>query len=108
MMDPSNANNRVGAPGKILNALACGRPVITNEGLQIAEKIKKAGAGIVVPYDTGNLRAAVLAVSQDPKALAEMGRKGKQLYEAEFSWERSRQNLLDAYGALLKGRAGKK
>ena len=102
MMDPSNSNNRVGTPGKILNALACGRPMITNEGLQIAEKIKKARAGVVVPYEGGNFKAAVLTVSRDPKGLEAMGREGRKLYEAEFSSERSRKNLLEVYNGLLK------
>ncbi len=105
MMDPANPNNRVGTPGKIINALACGRPVITNEGLLIAEKIKRAEAGLVVPYEEGNFRAAVLAALGDPKALAEMGRKGRALYDADYSWERSALELLNVYAGLL-GKAG--
>lgn len=104
MMDPSNPNNRVGTPGKIINALACGRPMITNEGLQIAEKIRQANAGVIVPYDKGNFRAAVQAISRASKELIEMGRKGRDLYDREYSWERSRQELLAVYGSLLKTR----
>jgi len=101
MMDPSNPNNVVGTPGKIINAMACGRPVITTRGLQIAEKIEKAGAGIVVPYEKAAFRDAVLKAAKDPRNLADMGRKGRDLYDREFSWEKSKNELLRAYQALL-------
>ena len=101
MMDPSNPNNIVGTPGKIINAMACGRPMITTRGLQIAEKIEKAGAGIVVPYDKAAFRDAVLKAAKDPRNLADMGKKGRDLYDREYSWERSKNELLKAYQALL-------
>ncbi|MGQ9587981.1 MAG: glycosyltransferase, partial [Thermoplasmata archaeon] len=101
MMDPSNPNNVVGTPGKIINALAVGRPPITTEGLQIGKRISEAGAGIVIPYDGGAFRDAVLKAMSDQKGLAEMGKKGRALYEKEFSWERSKGGLLEAYRALL-------
>ncbi len=101
MMDPSNPNNVVGTPGKIVNALACGRPMITNEGLQIAERIRHADAGIVVPYSRDAFREAVLSAKRDPKRLEAMGRNGRALYEREFSWEKSKENLLSVYRRLL-------
>ncbi len=101
MMDPSNPNNVVGTPGKIINALAVGRPVITTEGLQIGDRISKVGAGIVVPYNRAAFRDAVLRAMGDQRGLAEMGKKGRALYEKEFSWEKSREGLLKAYSALL-------
>jgi len=102
MMDPSNPNNLVGTPGKIINSLGVGRPVITTRGLQIADKIEKAGAGIVIPFDRYKFVEAVLKAAASPKELEEMGRKGRRLYENEFSWERSREELLSVYRGLLK------
>lgn len=101
MMDPSNPNNVVGTPGKIINSMACGRPLITTRGLQIAEKIDKAGAGIVVPYEKAAFRDAVMKATKDARNLAGMGRKGRDLYDREYSWEMSRNELLKAYQALL-------
>jgi len=102
MMDPSNPNNRVGTPGKIINSLAVGRPVITTKGLQIADKIEKAEAGIVVPFDRAIFVEAVLKAAANQKVLDEMGRKGKELYEKSYSWEHSRTELLTVYERLLQ------
>ncbi len=101
MMDPSNPNNLVGTPGKIINSLAVGRPVITTKGLQIAGRIEKAGAGIVIPFDRSRFVEAVLKAAADPRVLDEMGRLGRDLYLKELSWERSKETLIGVYKRLL-------
>ena len=100
MMDPSNPNNVVGTPGKMVNALAVGRPMITTKGLEIAKKVEAEGCGIVIPYSKAAFVEAVKKASTNPKLLAEMGRRGRQLYDREYSWGRSKEELLRAYQAL--------
>jgi len=102
MMDPSNPNNVIGTPGKIINAMAVGRPMLTTKGLDIAKKVEAAGCGIVIPYNKGAFIEAVVKAASDLKSLAEMGRKGRQLYDQEYSWNRSRTELLSAYQALSR------
>jgi glycosyltransferase involved in cell wall biosynthesis len=102
MMDPSNPNNVVGTPGKIINAMAVGRPMLTTKGLDIAKKVEAAGCGIVIPYNKAAFIEAVVKAASDPKPLADMGRKGRQLYDQEYSWNRSRTELLSAYQALSR------
>lgn len=101
MMDPSNPNNIVGTPGKIINALAVGRPVITTKGLIIAERIRESGSGIVIPYAKNEFIEAVLKSKADARGLAEMGSKGRALFDSDFSWKTSAEQLLDAYRALM-------
>lgn len=101
MMDPSNPNNVVGTPGKIINAMAVGRPLVTTKGLNIAKKVEEAGCGIVIPYSKAAFIEVVVRAAADPKALEEMGRKGREYYAREFSWERSKGELLKVYRALL-------
>ena len=100
MMDPSNPNNVVGTPGKIINSLAVGRPVITTKGLDIAKKVEAEGCGVVIPYDKPAFIEAVVKASADAKSLADMGRRGRQLYDREYSWRKSKEELLRAYQAL--------
>jgi glycosyltransferase involved in cell wall biosynthesis len=102
MMDPSNPNNVIGTPGKIINALAVGRPMVTTKGLDIAKKVGDAGCGIVIPYSKPAFVEAVLKAAADPKTLSEMGRKGRELYDKEYSWTRSKDELLKVYQALVR------
>lgn len=102
MMDPSNPNNVIGTPGKIINALAVGRPMVTTKGLDIAKKVEDAGCGIVIPYSRSAFVEAVLKVAADPRTLTGMGRKGRELYDKEYSWTRSKDELLKVYQALIR------
>lgn len=100
MMDPANPNNVIGTPGKVINALALGRPVVTSKGVQVAEKVREAGCGLIAHHSKKAMIEAVMMARSDPSALADMGRKGKVLYAREYSWNASRDALLKAYRAL--------
>jgi len=102
MMDPSNPNNVIGTPGKIINALAVGRPMVTTNGLDIAKKVEDAGCGIVIPYSRSAFVEAILKVAADQRTLTDMGRKGRELYDKEYSWTRSKEELLKVYQALIR------
>ena len=104
MMDPANPNNVVGTPGKVLNSMALARPYITTRGLRIAEMTERVGSGLVAGYDRDSFRDAVLKVRKDPKALVEMGRRGRAHFESDLSWTKSRGELLEAYDSLLGAR----
>jgi glycosyltransferase involved in cell wall biosynthesis len=101
MLDPSNPNYRNSTPVKVLDAMACGRPVVTAEGLEISKKVKEVGCGFVIPYDKSAFVGILEEAMASPERLREMGQKGKEHFEKELSWERSRDELLKAYKALL-------
>ena len=102
MMDPANPNNVIGTPGKIINAMSVGRAIITTEGLDIARRVREAKCGIVVPYEKRAFVEAVKRAVAEPKPLLEMGRRGRELYDREFSWTRSRDELLRTYQSLVR------
>ena len=104
MMDPSNPNNVIGTPGKILNSMALAKAYVTTQGLRIAEMTRTVGSGLVSAYDRDAFRGAVLAARDDPKVLADMGRKGRGHFDSEMSWTKSRTELLEAYVRLIGAR----
>jgi len=101
MMDPGNPNNVVGMPGKIINAMAVGRALVTTRGLNIAKAVEEAGCGLVIPWNKADFREAVLRAKVNLASTAEMGRRGRAYYDQHFSWNRSREGLLKAYRALI-------
>jgi len=103
MLDPGNPNYRTSTPVKVLDAMACGRPVVTTEGLEISDLLKRIGCAFVIPYDRQAFRETLALAQADPKLLVAMGRKGKEHFEKELSWPRSRDELLKAYKALAGG-----
>ncbi len=104
MLDPTNPNYRVSTPVKVLDAMACGRPVIISEGLDVSRMVTDTGCGFVIPYDKEAFKATITKAMSSPDLLREMGRKGKEYFDKQLSWERSEIELLKAYQALLDTR----
>ncbi|UCE92133.1 MAG: glycosyltransferase family 4 protein [Methanobacteriota archaeon] len=98
--DPTNPNYVMGTPIKVLEAMACGRAVITSRGIDISAVVEGAGCGFVIEYGPRQLRETIMSASRSPAKLAEMGRLGADYYRHHLSWDLSRAELLDAYRAL--------
>ena len=101
MLDPTNPNYKASMPVKILDAMACGRPFVTSQGLDIAKRVAEVGCGFVIPYDKEAFKETLKKAEGAPKLLLEMGRKGKEHYDKELSWERSQKEIFKAYAALV-------
>jgi glycosyltransferase involved in cell wall biosynthesis len=99
--NPSNPNYKVGTPIKVLEAMACGRPTVTCEGLDINERVREAGCGFFIGYNRQEFVDVVRKAMTSPGLLAEMGARGKEYYGRELSWNRQKAELLGAYRALL-------
>jgi glycosyltransferase involved in cell wall biosynthesis len=83
----------------ILEALACGCPVVTTPEANISE-IQRHDAGLIVPCDALRIGDAMLDVLiRGPASLAEMGASASSLVEAEFSME----SVVDRYLTLVEG-----
>jgi hypothetical protein len=74
-----------GMRGKVLEALALGRPVVTTsvgaEGLGAT-----SGRHLLVADDAADFAAAIRRVLDDPRLAAELGAGGRALVEARFDW----------------------
>ncbi|HEX5718967.1 MAG TPA: glycosyltransferase family 4 protein [Thermoanaerobaculia bacterium] len=70
----------------LLEAMACGRPVLTTPIVGMAADIERMEAGVLVPP---NDPGAVAAALRNPGDLPEMGRRARSLVEERYSWERA-------------------
>lgn len=100
MYDPSNPKYRICTPIKVLEAMACGKPVVAAKGLDISEMIERVGCGFVIDYSRENLARTVREASKSSGELQEMGKRGKAHFEKNLAWETSRSALLGVYRAL--------
>ena len=92
---PSTDGRREGFGLVLLEAMACGRPVITTPIVGVASDIEPRGVGVLVPPDDPAALAKGLRSFQD---LPGMGRRGRQLVEERYSWER----VTDEYERLFE------
>ena len=100
MYDPSNPKYKICTPIKVLEAMACGKAVITTKGLDISEMVERIGCGFVIDYSREALRRTVLDASKARGKLDEMGRRGKEYFEQYLSWAKSKDALINVYRGL--------
>ena len=101
MYDPSNPKYRICTPIKVLEAMACGRAMVTTKGLDISEMVEGIGCGFVVEYNREELVRTIREASKSGAKLQEMGRRGREYFEQHLSWSSSKTALIGVYRALL-------
>lgn len=74
-------------PNTVLEACACGTPVIITDQCGIAD-IVDGKVGDVVEYDEKQLRTMILKYLLDDELRGKFGEEGKKLVKMEFEWER--------------------
>ena len=79
---------REGLPKALLEAAACGRPIVATDVPGCREIVIDGSNGLLVPpRDAPALAAAIVRLLAQAKLRAEMGRRGRELVELEFSEE---------------------
>ena len=84
----------------ILEALACGTPVIATDRCGLAEEVSEQ-AGLVIPYDKGQLQDALSQMLGDDKLRQNFGEKGKSLVRDKFNWEKIAEQVERVYTNIL-------
>jgi colanic acid/amylovoran biosynthesis glycosyltransferase len=75
-----------GTPVVVLEAMACGLPVIGTRHAGIGEVVEDGRSGILVnERDVAGTANAMLRLIENPELVAAMGRRGRQLAEAHYS-----------------------
>lgn len=84
----------------VLEALACGTPVIVTNNCGVSEWISP-DVGYVIEYDQDELCAALLAVLQDDRHSKTLGNNGKKLIKKELDWEKGILRLEKLYETVI-------
>ncbi len=84
----------------IIEAHACGTPVIGSDSGAIPEVVGKGG--IIVPERCPSaLAEAITSLRQDPAKAREMGRIGREQVLANYTWERVAARMYDIYCRVM-------
>lgn len=88
----------------VLEALAAGTPVVVTPEVGLAGDVEAAGAGVVTSNEPAALAAALRALLADRTTREEMGRRGRALVEARFTWERVAAEMEEHYACSTRSR----
>jgi len=87
-------------PLTVLEACACGTPVILTDRCGIAGTID-GQAGLVVPYDEGKLLNSLKYMLNNDKARQDFSNNGRSLVQQQFSWEKIAEQVEELYMSCL-------
>jgi glycosyltransferase involved in cell wall biosynthesis len=85
----------------IIEAHACGIPVIGSRSGAIADVVGQGGR-VVPERDPAALANAIKHLMQDPAQLREMGRIGRQQVEQYYTWPRVAERMADIYRGVVR------
>lgn len=96
---------REGLPKVLIEAAACGRPLIATDVAGCREVCRDGVNGTLVPpRSVAALTAAIAELVAAPELRRRYGRAGRELIEAEFSLEQIGRETLAAYARILGAR----
>ncbi len=79
---------REGLPKTLIEAAACGRPIVTSDVPGCREVVRQGENGLLVPArEAGALAKALKDLLQNPETRREMGICSRKIAEKEFSME---------------------
>jgi len=82
-------------PVTVLEAWACGTPVIVTDGCGIKDYVENVGC--VVQYNKNLLKNAIKRIIEDKKLIKEFSDGGKKLVKDEFDWKKIVEKLVTIY-----------
>ncbi len=85
----------------LLEAMACGTPVVCTRVASLPEVVEDGKTGFIVePADREGMRARLQWLALHPTEAAEMGAEGRRAVLERFQWPQVVQRCLDAYAVL--------
>lgn len=90
-------------PHSILEALACGLPVVATSVGGIPEQVDHGKTGFLVPAgDAGGIAERVISLFQQDSVRAHYGREARRTAEARFNLDNQVDAYLEWYGEILR------
>jgi glycosyltransferase involved in cell wall biosynthesis len=87
----------------VLEAMACGVPVVQPRRGSYVELVETTGGGLLVrPDDPTGLAEGLLTIFRDRSLRAQLGRRGADGVRAHYTVQRSTDRLLAVYDALVE------
>ena len=89
----------------VVEAMACGVPVVISDRVAIHDQVTAAGAGLVVGLDAAEVAGAITSLLDHPGQRRRLGEAGSRLVRERFSWDAASAELERVYYSVIGGQA---
>jgi glycosyltransferase involved in cell wall biosynthesis len=97
------AINLARSPHRFGEAMAAGRPIVTNAGGDIAEIVEREKVGVVAGASPAEYAAAIADLLLDGERRLAMGARARRLAEERLSWRLAAARVDELYRGLRPG-----
>lgn len=88
----------------MLEAMACGLPVLTTDRVSLARDLVEANAALVVPLDTESVTGGLARLLSDSSYRQRLRSAAHQLVTERFSWDAVAGRFIDLYESVVNRR----
>jgi glycosyltransferase involved in cell wall biosynthesis len=85
----------------VVEAMACGLPVVISDKVNIHREVTAAKAGLVVPCRAKEVASAIGAILGDPLLRLRLSVAAKRLATVDFTWEAAAAQLSEIYHRIV-------
>lgn len=85
----------------VIEAMACGLPVVISDRVNIWREVEAAGAGLVTPCEAGQTATAMLELLDNPELAGRLGQNGIKLVREQFQWTTIAITLEKTYKKII-------
>ncbi len=102
-IDPTTETEKLGIGNKLLEAMACGRPIICTKGTYSGEIAEESQCGLNADYDVDSFKEAVTKLRDDPALCEKLGKNALNASMTKYNWDNEKKKLLKVYKELFNG-----
>lgn len=86
----------------VVEAMACGVPVVISNQVNIHREVSGAAAGLVTNCEVGEIATALARVLQSPNERRSMGQAGRALVRRQYTWPSITKALVHEYEMVIQ------
>ena len=88
----------------IVEAMACGMPVVISDRVNIWREISDAEAGLVTKCNADDVYKGMSMLLKDRDLRVKLGRNARELVAERYTWDKNIDLMIDVYAKIIKGK----